>query len=153
MVLFAEPGLQQPQAHLLAPFAHLLCQFNYLVLFEILPSEALEHPFDDGLAVRRRILDPQVGSTMQNTGIQVSVVSSCSTAISCGYMSQADTQLREIARRPEIYRLRPDLGPDARLATVGSYVILFRIHRNAVRIERVLHGCRDLLPLLDEASG
>jgi plasmid stabilization system protein ParE len=48
--------------------------------------------------------------------------------------------------------LRPELGPDARLATVGSYVILFRIHQNAVRIERVLHGGRDLLPLMDEAN-
>src|ERR1035441_3390153 len=63
LVPFAEPDLQQPQAHLLAPFARLLCQFNDLLLFEIPPSEALEHPFDDGLAVRRRILAPQVGST------------------------------------------------------------------------------------------
>jgi len=62
------------------------------------------------------------------------------------------TKIKEIAKRPEVCRLRPELGPDARLATVGSYVILFRIHQNAVRIERVLHGGRDLLPLMDEAN-
>ena len=59
-------------------------------------------------------------------------------------------RIKEIARNPEVYRLRPELGVDARLAAVGSYIILFRIHRNAVRIERVLHGGRDILPILEE---
>jgi toxin ParE1/3/4 len=44
-------------------------------------------------------------------------------------------RMREIARQPELYRLRPELGVDARLAVVGQYVILFRIRPNAVRIE------------------
>jgi plasmid stabilization system protein ParE len=58
-------------------------------------------------------------------------------------------RMKEIAKQPELYRLRPELGPDARLAVVGQYVILFRIRPNAVRIERVVHGARDLLPMLD----
>ena len=56
--------------------------------------------------------------------------------------------MKEIAKQPEMYRLRPEIGPDARLATVGNYVILFRIRKNVVRIERVVHGGRDLFPLL-----
>jgi plasmid stabilization system protein ParE len=59
-------------------------------------------------------------------------------------------KMKEIAKRPELYRLRPELGVDARLATLGQYVILFRIRRSAVRIERVVHGSRDLIPLLEE---
>jgi toxin ParE1/3/4 len=59
-------------------------------------------------------------------------------------------RMKEIARQPELYRLRPELGADARLAVVGPYVILFRIRPNAVRIERVVHGARDLLPMLGE---
>jgi plasmid stabilization system protein ParE len=59
-------------------------------------------------------------------------------------------KMKEIAKPPEIYRLRPELGPDAQLAAVGNYVILFRIRRNAVRIERVVHGGRELLPLLSD---
>jgi toxin ParE1/3/4 len=62
-------------------------------------------------------------------------------------------RLKEIAKRPELYRLRPELGPDARMAVLGNYVILFRIHRNAVRIELVVHGGRELARLLDENSG
>lgn len=29
-------------------------------------------------------------------------------------------RMKEIAKHPEIYRLRPEIGADARLATVGS---------------------------------
>jgi plasmid stabilization system protein ParE len=58
-------------------------------------------------------------------------------------------RIKEIAKQPQIYRLRPELGADARLSTLGNYVILFRIHRNVVRIERVTHGGRDLLPILE----
>ena len=32
-----------------------------------------------------------------------------------------------IQREPLIYQLRPDIGEDARMATVGNYAILFRI--------------------------
>lgn len=62
-------------------------------------------------------------------------------------------RMKEIARQPEIYRLRPEIGAEARLATVGNYVILFRIHRDAVRIERVLHGGRNLVRILEESEG
>jgi plasmid stabilization system protein ParE len=61
--------------------------------------------------------------------------------------------MKAIAKQPEIYRLRPELGAEARLATVGNYVILFRIRQNAVRIERVIHGSRNLLLILEEAEG
>jgi toxin ParE1/3/4 len=58
--------------------------------------------------------------------------------------------MKEIARKPQIYRLRPELGADARLATVGDFVILFRIRQKTVRIERVVHGGRDLVLMLEE---
>jgi len=61
-------------------------------------------------------------------------------------------KMKEIARQPQLYRPRPEIGADARLACVGHYVILFRIRKHAVRIERVVHGSRDLGPLLDEAE-
>jgi toxin ParE1/3/4 len=62
------------------------------------------------------------------------------------------TRMQEIAKQPEVYRLRPELGAEARLATVGNYVILFRIRQNTVRIERVVQASRDLLPILEEAE-
>jgi toxin ParE1/3/4 len=56
----------------------------------------------------------------------------------------------EIAKHPKLYRLRPELAPDARIAPVGRYLILFRIREGAVRIERVIHGGRELEMLLAE---
>lgn len=54
-----------------------------------------------------------------------------------------------IARDPLIYQLRPDIGEQARLATVGHYAILFRIVADVVRIERVAYGGRDLPTIFD----
>ncbi len=62
------------------------------------------------------------------------------------------SRFAEIAEQPLLYRLRPELGANARLAPVGHYVILFRVRQDTVRIERVLHGSRDLFPLLGEVE-
>ena len=54
-------------------------------------------------------------------------------------------KFRDIQRNPLIYQLRPDIGEEARMATVGNYAILFRVTGEVVRIERVAYGGRDLL--------
>lgn len=59
-------------------------------------------------------------------------------------------RMKEIAKHPESCRLRPEIGPEARLSTLGNYVILFRIRKDTVRIERFVHGSRDLNPILEE---
>ena len=59
-------------------------------------------------------------------------------------IQQLYAAVREIAASPLHYQLRPDIGESARLAVVGRYVILFRIVPEAVRIERILYGSRDL---------
>ena len=53
-----------------------------------------------------------------------------------------------IQRTPLLYQLRPDIGTDARLATVGRYAILFRVVEEVVRIERVVYVGRDLPGLI-----
>jgi len=55
--------------------------------------------------------------------------------------------IEHIGEGPLLYQLRPDIGPDARLAVVGRYVILFRFAKDVVYIERVVYGGRDLPPL------
>lgn len=67
-------------------------------------------------------------------------------------LRQLHQRMNELARQPQIYRLRPELGTDARLASMGKYVILFRIRGNTVRIERVVYGSRDLFPLIDDSE-
>lgn len=55
----------------------------------------------------------------------------------------------DLQRNPLLYQLRPDIGEEARLASVGRYAILFRIIEDIVRIERVAYGARDLPTVLD----
>ena len=58
-------------------------------------------------------------------------------------------KFRVIQRTPLLHQLRPDIGEEARMATVGHYAILFRVMETAVRIERVVYGGRDLPNVLD----
>jgi toxin ParE1/3/4 len=60
-----------------------------------------------------------------------------------------EARFLEISRNPLIYQLRPEIGPAARLATVGSYAILFRVVENTVQVERVVYGSRDLPGILN----
>lgn len=55
-----------------------------------------------------------------------------------------EARFLEISMNPLIYQLRPEIGPAARLVTVGSYAILFRVVEDMVQIERVVYGGRDL---------
>jgi toxin ParE1/3/4 len=44
------------------------------------------------------------------------------------------------------------LAPGLRLAAIGRYVIFFRLIASAVRIERVLHGARNLPVVLGSSN-
>lgn len=53
-------------------------------------------------------------------------------------------QCQRIGKAPMGYAGRDDLAPGVRMAALGRYVIFFRVLAEAVRIERVLHGARNL---------
>ena len=65
------------------------------------------------------------------------------------FIKDIRTKFFDIQRNPLIYQLRPEIGEDARMATVGNYAILFRVMGEAVRIERVTYGSRDLPSVLE----
>lgn len=58
--------------------------------------------------------------------------------------------ISSLGKNPFLYRLRPELGKGARIATMGRYVIIFRVVGEVIRIERVLHGGRDLARVFQE---
>lgn len=65
------------------------------------------------------------------------------------FLAEIRAKLVLVGNNPLLYRLRPEIGEEARIAVVGRYVILFRILENTVRIERVVFGGRDLPTLLE----
>ena len=56
---------------------------------------------------------------------------------------------RKISLSPLGYFERPELKPGVRSCVHGSYIIFFTIDDRGIRIERILHGARDLGPLLN----
>lgn len=55
-----------------------------------------------------------------------------------------------IAESPAIYRERPELGMSIRSCSYGRYLIVFRVLDTEVRVERLLHGSRDIISLFAE---
>ena len=65
------------------------------------------------------------------------------------FVREIRATFRTIQSNPLMYQLRPDIGDEARMATIGRYVILFRVGNHTARIERVIYGGRDLPAALD----
>lgn len=66
------------------------------------------------------------------------------------FLGEIRAKFAVIACNPPLYRVRGEIGVDARAGVVGQYVILFRIVGKRVRIERVIYGGRELAELLDD---
>lgn len=60
------------------------------------------------------------------------------------FVARLMEQCQRIGRAPMGYPGREDLAPGLRMAPVGRYVIFFRVIDDTVRVERVLHGARNL---------
>lgn len=58
-------------------------------------------------------------------------------------------QCQRIGTSPMGYVSREDLAPGLRMAALARYVIFFRVIDSTVRIERVLHGARNLPAVLE----
>ena len=57
---------------------------------------------------------------------------------------------RKIGRAPFAYVERSDVGAGLRSCAHGAYVIFFTVNNRVVRIERILHGSRDLARIFGE---
>lgn len=68
------------------------------------------------------------------------------------FLEEIRAEILIISRNPRLYRLRPEIGEQARVAMVGRYAILFRIMHRAVRIERIVYGGRDLPAILHSSK-
>ncbi|WP_272570062.1 type II toxin-antitoxin system RelE/ParE family toxin [Providencia sp. PROV255] len=49
-----------------------------------------------------------------------------------------------IAESPTLYAERPEILPGLRSCVYGRYLLFFRVLESEVRIERILHGSRDI---------
>jgi toxin ParE1/3/4 len=59
------------------------------------------------------------------------------------------SRCRALAEHPRRGQAHPDIAPDARMLSVGDYLVLYRIQGLDVEVVRVLHGARRLAGLFD----
>ena len=66
------------------------------------------------------------------------------------FVGELEARCAAVAQAPTSYPARDDLAPGLRMAVHGRYLVLFRHlpDEGSVRIERVLHGARNLRRLL-----
>lgn len=60
------------------------------------------------------------------------------------FLQSLQTQCQRIAKAPRAYVARPELGEDLHSCAYGRYVIFFWPQEDLIRIERILHGARDI---------
>lgn len=68
------------------------------------------------------------------------------------FVAKLIEQCQRIGNAPLGYTSREDLAAGLRMAPLGRYVIFFRVVDGTVRIERVLHGARNLPVVLKRDS-
>ncbi len=64
------------------------------------------------------------------------------------FVAEIEARCRKLLAAPEAFPGRDDLLSGARMATYGRYLIFFRVLDDTVRVERVIHGARELRDLL-----
>jgi toxin ParE1/3/4 len=67
------------------------------------------------------------------------------------FVEELERRCLKLSDFPEAARRFPALGPDARIVPFKGYVILYRVMPSEVSIERVLHGARDIIAVIDNS--
>jgi toxin ParE1/3/4 len=60
------------------------------------------------------------------------------------FVDELQNACARIAENPKAYVTRDDLASGLRMAVHRHYLILFRILQNEIRVERIVHGARNL---------
>lgn len=61
------------------------------------------------------------------------------------FVDEIEARCAELLPFPDTGRLRPELAPELRSKPHGSYIIFYTPGAEVVRVERVLHGARDVM--------
>jgi toxin ParE1/3/4 len=60
------------------------------------------------------------------------------------FVDELEAKCMGLGRMPGLGTARPDLGTDIHMFPHGRYLIFYREHEDNIRIERVMHGARDI---------
>jgi toxin ParE1/3/4 len=60
------------------------------------------------------------------------------------FVDELESKCLQLSHASSIGAMRPELGEGIRMLSHGRYLIFYREHQTAVRIERVMHSARDI---------
>lgn len=60
------------------------------------------------------------------------------------FIEEVKSKCLRLGQAAGIGTARPELGDGIRMLTHGRYLIFYREHEGMIRIERVMHGARDI---------
>ena len=60
------------------------------------------------------------------------------------FVDELEVKCLSLGQSPGIGTARPEFGDGIRMLPHGRYLIFYREHEGAIRIERVVHGARDI---------
>jgi toxin ParE1/3/4 len=65
------------------------------------------------------------------------------------FVTELETACSNLVAHPEIGALRPELHKSLRIVPHGRYLIFYQALKDTVRIERILHGARNISALFN----
>ena len=68
------------------------------------------------------------------------------------FLQEIHRRFASLATRPAAFRIRPEFGPAVRVAHYSHYLIFYEIIDGITRIQRVIHGARELGEALKDDS-
>lgn len=86
-------------------------------------------------------LSPQAVADLQEIG---DYIARDNPQRAASFVAELLAHSQRLADHPEAYPARPDLGEGLRSCVHQRYVIFFSVIPKLVRIERILHGSRDI---------
>ena len=92
---------------------------------------------------RRLLISPRAAADLDDIA---DYIARDNPARAATFVADLEAKCRAVAAAPGLYPARFDLAPGLRMAVHGRYLVLFRElpGEATVRIERVIHGARDL---------
>lgn len=97
--------------------------------------------------LRRLLLSPRAAIDLEEIAEYIARDNPVRAA---SFVAELHAKCQAVAETPKLYPVRTDLAPGVHMAVHGRYLVLYRDlpANNAVRIERVVHGSRNLPRLI-----
>jgi toxin ParE1/3/4 len=87
------------------------------------------------------VLSPRAALDLEQIG---DYIAQDNPSRAASFVRELQQVCRRIAKFPAAFPARDDLAPGIRMAIHGNYLILFSSPGKDVRVERILHGTRNL---------